>query len=87
MRKNEAYKRGGVVKYGDHVYTYKEPSWVQTRSMYIHTSDQRPLERLPDEEIKRGLCQRSRGQLSACEACKAPCIFGKLLMRRRKEQA
>ena len=83
MRKNEAYSRG-VVKYGDHVYTYKEPSWVQTRSMYIHTSDQRPLERLPDEEIRRGLCQRSRGQLSACEACKAPCIFGRLLMRRRE---
>lgn len=86
MRKNEEYKRG-IVKYGDHVYTCKEPSWVQTRSMYIHTSDQRPLERLPDEEIRRGLCQRSRGQLSACEACKAPCIFGKLLLRRREGQA
>lgn len=81
MRKNEAYRRG-VVKYGDHVYTYKEPSLVQTRSLYIHVSDQRPLERLPDEEIRLGLCQRSRGQLSACEACKAPCIFGKLLLRR-----
>ena len=86
MRKNEAYSRG-VVKYGDHVYTCKEPSWVQTRSMYIHTSDQRPLERLPEEGIRGGLGQRSMGQLSACEACKAPCIFGKLLMRRRQEHA
>lgn len=75
-----------VYRYGDiERRTCKTPDWVKTPSVYIHASDKRPLDRLPDEELRRGLCAKSGGDLRVCEQCPGDvCRVARILLARKR---
>lgn len=60
----------------------KIPAWVKTTDLYIPKRDGQDITSRPDDDLMRGLCPRSAGNLSICETCRGGCSFGAELLRR-----
>lgn len=41
-----------------------------------------PIEERDVKELRRGLCQKSAGNVAVCKTCPGGCCFGKELLRR-----
>ena len=60
------------------------PDWVKTRKLYV--PEKKPIEKWTNEELRRGLCPKSRGMVEACKVCKGKCGIGSTLLERLKEE-
>lgn len=57
------------------------PVGIVTADLYLPTKI--PLERMTLGDLARGMCPKSQRDLSVCrDQCKAPCRFGRELLRR-----
>lgn len=57
------------------------PVDVQSEGLYL--PKKKPIERMTLAELARGMCPKSGHALSVCRgSCKAPCRYGRELLRR-----
>lgn len=65
------------------MYDNRVPDWVKTHKLYV--PEKKPIQKWTIEELRRGLCPKSRGQVEACKVCKGKCRIGSTLLERLKE--
>lgn len=70
MRKSDIQMAGGTSNFSDQMYLPANPLCP------------RKVEEMTEEELRRGLCQKSRGDARNCMSCPGGCRWGKELARR-----
>lgn len=62
------------------------PVDIRTAGIYLPTK--KPLTHMTLAELTRGMCQKCDRDLSVCrDRCKAPCRYGRELLRRCEDDA
>lgn len=60
---------------------------ARTQDLYVQGGKDKPLEQLPDVQLRRGMCPRAMGSTMVCRmSCQSPCSFGRILMAREDER-
>lgn len=62
--------------------------YESTEGMYlpVNSLNQIPAEEMTADELRRGLCQKSRGNVKVCVTCPGGCRWGWELVRRMENE-
>lgn len=73
MRTSDIRMARGTEAFTDNMYFSVDPSYP------------RKVEDMSANELRRGLCQKSGGDIAVCKTCPGGCRWGLELVRREKE--